>query len=178
MRIVIAAAALLAATGLAAAQDSEAQEPGAEGSMEATASFIDAEGNDAGAATLTDTPHGVLIELGASGLPEGMWVGFHIHENGVCEAEGGFETAGGHFNPADAEHGYKAEGGPHAGDMPNQHVADDGSLQAHVFNPWVRLDEGDAPIRGKALMIHGHADDYASQPSGDAGDRIACAVIE
>lgn len=68
--------------------------------------------------------------------------------------------------------------GLHAGDMPNQHVGADGVLRAQVFNSMVQLDGGEAAIRGRALMIHGGQDDYKSQPSGDAGKREACAVIE
>ena len=62
--------------------------------------------------------------------------------------------------------------------MPNQHAGADGVLRAQVFNNMVRLDGGETAIRGKALMIHGGQDDYKSQPSGDAGNRVACAVIE
>ncbi len=87
-------------------------------------------------------------------------------------------SAGEHFNPTNAEHGYLAAKGPHAGDMPNQHVGADGVLRAQVFNSMVQLDGGEAAIRGRALMIHGGQDDYKSQPSGDAGKREACAVIE
>jgi Cu-Zn family superoxide dismutase len=62
--------------------------------------------------------------------------------------------------------------------MPNQYVGADGILRAQVFNSSVRIDEGETAIRGKALMIHGKADDYKSQPAGNAGDRQACAVIK
>ncbi len=144
----------------------------------ASATFVDAEGQETGTASLTGTPNGVLIELEATGLPADQWVAFHVHETGTCDPETDHESAGGHFNPADVEHGYFSETGPHAGDMPNQYVDAQGALNAHVFNPFVTLDEGEAGIIGRALMIHGGGDDYQSQPSGDAGDRIACAVIE
>ncbi|WMT85830.1 superoxide dismutase family protein [Pelagibacterium sp. 26DY04] len=144
----------------------------------ATATFIDAEGQEVGTANLTGTPKGVLIEVEATGLPADQWVAFHVHETGTCDHETDHESAGEHFNPADVEHGYLTETGPHAGDMPNQYVNAEGTLNAHVFNSLVTLDEGEAGIMGRALMIHGGGDDYQSQPSGDAGDRIACAVIE
>ncbi|TJV92083.1 MAG: superoxide dismutase family protein, partial [Mesorhizobium sp.] len=83
-----------------------------------------------------------------------------------------------HFNPTNAEHGFFAGKGPHAGDMPNQRVGADGVLRAQAFNSMVKLDGGETAIRGKALMIHGGQDDYKSQPAGDAGNRQACAVIE
>ncbi|MFD2236717.1 superoxide dismutase family protein [Aureimonas populi] len=168
MRILAAAAGLALMTGSALAQ-----EPAT-----ATGTFIDGEGNEIGTAEFTATPGGVLISYEASGLPAGEWVGFHFHETGTCDAATHHESAGAHFNPTDAEHGYLAENGPHAGDMPNQYVAGDGTLRAQVFNPLVTLGEGETDIADRALMIHGGADDYLSQPSGDAGSRLACAVVE
>lgn len=145
--------------------------------VETQADFIDVEGNEVGTAHLIGTPQGVLFSLDLSGLPASQWVAFHVHDNGECNPEDSFESAGDHFNPADVEHGYLTETGPHAGDMPNQYVGADGVLKAEVFNPLVLL-EGDDSIVGLALMLHTGADDYQSQPSGDAGDRLACAVIE
>lgn len=172
-----ATAALALMTGAAIAQDAEQAAPAE--TTSASASFVDREGAENGSATLTGTPNGVLIELEVSGLPAGEWLGFHIHETGTCDPESDHESAGGHFNPTDAAHGYLAEGGPHAGDMPNQYVGDDGVLRAQVFNYMVTLgDGGEADIAGRALMIHGGTDDYQTQPTGDAGDRHACAVIE
>lgn len=144
----------------------------------AKANFINMAGEQNGTATLTQTPDGVLIEVEAKGLPAGEWVAFHVHETGTCDHQTGHESAGGHFNPTGAEHGYLAANGPHAGDMPNQQVGADGTLRAQVFNSMVTLDGGENAIRGKSLMIHGGKDDYKSQPSGDAGNRQACAVIE
>ena len=135
-----------------------------------------ADGASMGTASFVPTPHGVLIEAELQNLPGGTH-GFHIHETGVCE--GDFSSAGGHYNPADIDHGYMSETGPHAGDMPNV-VATDGAVKVSVFNPNVAMTGGDAPLDdqdGSALMIHSGADDYASQPSGDAGSRIACGVI-
>lgn len=144
----------------------------------ATATFISKAGKESGTAKLTDTATGVLIELDVSDLPAGQWVAFHVHETGTCDHAGGHMSAGGHFNPDKSAHGFNDPKGPHAGDMPNQFVAADGRLKAQVLNSFVRLDEGDSAIRGKALMIHGKADDYKSQPAGDAGDRQACGVIK
>lgn len=145
----------------------------------ATAGFIDAEGEDSGSAELREAASGgVLIKIEVTGLPEESWVAFHIHETGSCDAATGHESAGGHFNPGSNEHGYDAANGPHEGDMPNQYVPAGGTLRAEVFNHAVTLAEGETGIRGRALMVHAHADDYRSQPSGDAGDRLACAVIE
>lgn len=145
----------------------------------AVARFVDAKGEANGDAELSAiSSGGVLVRIEVTGLPADSWVAFHVHETGTCDHATGHESAGGHFNPGSREHGYKAAGAPHAGDMPNQYVPADGTLRAEVFNHAVTLAEGDHGVRGRALMIHAGADDYESQPSGDAGDRLACAVIE
>jgi len=156
-----------------AASVAVAQEP-----TKATATFISKAGKDVGTAKLTGTDKGVLIELDVNSLPASQWVAFHVHETGSCDPAGGHMSAGGHFNPGKAAHGFNDPKGPHAGDMPNQYVSADGTLKAQVFNSFVRLDKSQTGILGRALMIHGKADDYKSQPAGDAGDRLACAVIK
>lgn len=146
----------------------------------ATATFIDADGRKLGTATLLQTPAGVLIEMSLTGLPAGVHA-FHVHEKGVCDAAGRFESAGKHYAPRDQQHGLLVPGGPHSGDMPNQFVAADGALRAEVLNPHVTLGAGPATLfdaDGSALVIHAKADDHRSQPSGNAGDRIACAVVK
>lgn len=150
-----------------------AQEPTA-----ATARLLDGKGQEIGTAQLLQSHDGVLIQIEVAGLPADQWVAFHVHQEGVCDPETNHESAGGHFNPVDREHGYAAEGGFHAGDMPNLYVPADGILRAHVFNQAVTLVQADNGIRGRALMIHAGPDDYKSQPSGEAGARLACGVIE
>lgn len=148
--------------------------------QEAVAVFVDPQGQEIGKAVLTQTAGGVLIELDVMGVPAGEH-GIHIHETGACNAADGFKSAGGHFEPGEHQHGYRAASGPHAGDMPNQFVGTDGKLRAHVLNPSVTLADGPASLwdaDGSALVVHAGPDDYTSQPAGNAGDRIACAVIE
>lgn len=141
-----------------------------------------AAGEPAGIVEMTDTPNGVLLELTLEpGVLAAGEHAMHIHETGDCsDGDAGFEKAGGHYNPASAEHGFIPEPGPHAGDMPNMLIVDGQKTEVSAFNPMVRFAEGDAPLfddDGSALVIHGGTDDYESQPSGDAGDRIACAEL-
>lgn len=163
------AAALLAAPALA--QDSTGTSP-----APTTIEMKGPDGASRGAVAITSTPLGVLLNGDFSGLEDGQH-GFHIHETGTCE--GDFSSAGGHYNPGNTEHGYLSGNGPHAGDMPNFTVTG-GTAKVEVFNAMVTIDGGEAPLAdadGSALIVHGGADDYISQPSGDAGDRVACGVI-
>jgi Cu-Zn family superoxide dismutase len=149
-------------------------------SWSAAAAFVDVNGREIGAATLKETPHGVLIEAHLDNLPPGEHA-FHIHETGKCETATQFKSAGDHYAPRSRKHGYLAQGGPHAGDMPNQFAGKDGMLHASALNTQVTLSKGPATLfdaDGSSLIVHAKRDDYASQPSGDAGDRIACAVVK
>ncbi|THK40170.1 superoxide dismutase family protein [Ensifer sp. MPMI2T] len=169
--VALAIGAAAAAPAIASAQES---------SQTAVANFIGKDGKETGRAALTAAGKGVLIEMEVTGLPKDTWVAFHVHEVGSCDPAGGYESAGKHFagEDANAEHGFLATKGPHAGDMPNQYVGADGTLRAQVFNSFVSLDDKGTAIRGRALMIHARSDDNRSQPAGDAGDRLACAVIQ
>lgn len=130
-----------------------------------------------GRATLTPTRSGVLFELSLTGMPPSTWLSVHVHENDVCDPAGGHDAAGGHFNPGKTEHGWLSETGPHAGDMPNIWSDASGAVEAQIHNPLVTWETGEASIQNRALIIHAKGDDYQSQPSGDAGARLACAVI-
>lgn len=145
----------------------------------ATASLMDPDGNPAGQVQLMAIPNGVHITAELENLPAGTHA-LHIHETGDCQAPD-FESAGGHFNPTGASHGWLSPGGPHAGDLPNIHVPDSGSLTVEHFNIMVTMDEGENTVfdqDGSAIVIHEGADDYQTDPAGDAGSRIACGVIE
>ena len=143
------------------------------------AAIINGEGKQIGTVVFEQTPNGVLISASIEGLAPGAH-GFHLHETGVCDTATGFKSAGGHYAPRSHDHGIKEASGPHAGDMPNQFVSDDGALHAHVLNSAVTTAAGFNSLMdddGTALVIHAGADDYMSQPSGAAGVRLACAVI-
>jgi len=143
----------------------------------ASAVLKDPEGNEIGKADLVATPSGTLISLDLTAAPPGTH-GFHIHTTGKCELPD-FASAGGHFNPDDTKHGFLNAEGPHAGDMPNIHVPENGKLTVEVLNPLVTLSAEAALLDedGAALVIHEGADDYQSDPAGHAGGRIACGVI-
>ena len=121
---------------------------------------------------------GVEVKVEVSGLTPGTHA-MHFHEFGRCDGPD-YKSAGGHYNPAGASHG-QVEGGSHAGDMMNIEVGADGTGTFDVTNMKVSLKTGSLPTLmdddGTALIIHGGADDYRSQPSGAAGPRVACAVI-
>ncbi|MCY0096937.1 superoxide dismutase family protein [Hoeflea ulvae] len=121
----------------------------------------------------------VLVEIQAEGVPEGEH-GIHVHETGKCDSADNFESAGGHL-ALGLDHGVHNENGPHPGDLPNVRAGADGLVQAEYFVRGFALGtEGDPRILdddGAAVVLHSGADDYISQPSGNSGARIACAVL-
>ena len=144
----------------------------------AKATLKDQKGADVGAVELNQTPAGVLLRLTLKGLPAGERA-FHIHAVGRCEPP--FTTAGGHFNPGGQKHGLMVGPG-HAGDMPNLHIPSNGVLVVEILNAAVTLEK-DKPNslfqkEGTSIVIHAAKDDYKSDPAGNAGDRIACGVIQ
>ncbi|GGF26496.1 hypothetical protein GCM10010954_26920 [Halobacillus andaensis] len=162
------------------ANSDETEESEEDGESEmVTVSMMDGEGEEIGEAELIEQDSGVLIYLEASKLPEGER-GFHIHESGLCEGPD-FKSAGDHFNPTNVSHGTESEDGPHAGDLPNLEVEEDGSVEQEITAEEVTLASGEdhslLDEDGTALVVHGEADDNESQPAGDAGDRIACGEI-
>lgn len=142
---------------------------------EASAAMVDAEGNEVGTVELTEMENGTLVRATFENLPEGSHA-FHIHTTGQCEAP--FTSAGGHYNPAFAKHGFGSQAGPHAGDMPNFHVPASGALTVEVFNSNLEVDDTLLDQDGAAVVIHAGPDDYESDPAGNAGDRIACGVLK
>lgn len=146
-------------------------------SAQARAELKDAEGKNIGIATLQEDGDGVRINVEVKGLPAGVH-GIHIHAVGKCEAPK-FASAGGHFNPGNKKHGLKSAEGAHAGDLPNIYVTSVGGVYETATKA-VSLKAGEASLfdaDGSAIVIHAAADDYAADPAGNAGDRIACGVI-
>lgn len=123
------------------------------------------------------TGGGVHITGRITGLKPDSIHGFHIHEHGNCSAPDA-NSAGGHFNPQNQPHGQPAQGPRHAGDLPNQHANDQGVATVDVTAHDIVLGTGGAnDVLGGAIIVHAQPDDYTSQPSGNAGARVACGVI-
>lgn len=133
-----------------------------------------------GTVTISETASGKIhVFVDAAGVPPGAH-GFHVHEKGVCDADDGFKSAGGHLTGG-MNHGVEDSDGPHAGDLPNLHAGEDGIVQVEYFTDGFSLDPDASPTisgpDGAAVILHAGADDYVTQPSGDAGDRLACGVL-
>ncbi len=150
----------------------EKAEQKAEGAT-ARAELKDQKGQTVGEVTLTETPHGILAKGTFSNLPPGEHA-IHIHETGKCEVP--FKTAGGHLNPDKKKHGILAAEGKHEGDLPNLHVGADGKVQFDFFAHDLKMKDVQ-DLDGAAVVVHATADDYKSDPAGNAGDRIACGVV-
>lgn len=147
---------------------------------EVIVTLINREGMQVATATLSEQKTGgVKIKLEGNNLPPGVH-GFHIHDHGACVPPD-FESAGGHYNPTNSKHGFDHPEGPHAGDLENITVAEDGTVSVELEAPLVTLDpNGENTLftdEGTSLVIHTDSDDYISQPAGNAGVRIACGVI-
>jgi Cu-Zn family superoxide dismutase len=145
-----------------------------------TASVVmkNGEGKEVGSVNLTQTTQGVLINASLKGLPPGEHA-FHVHAVGKCEPP--FTSAGGHFNPTGKKHGMMSPEGQHAGDMPNLHIPQSGDLTVEVLNAAITLEKGKPnsvyDSDGSAIVIHAGSDDYKTDPTGEAGGRIACGVV-
>ncbi|QGN54689.1 superoxide dismutase family protein [Novosphingobium sp. Gsoil 351] len=141
----------------------------------AAATLMTADGKDVGTVTVLPAGEGIRLAVQVKGMPAGEH-GIHLHAVGKCEGPK-FESAGGHWNPAGKKHGLANPDGPHAGDIPNLTVGQDGTgivnttLGGGTVSDLIDTD-------GAALVVHAKRDDGKTDPSGDSGDRIACAVLK
>ncbi|WP_394730508.1 superoxide dismutase family protein [Altererythrobacter sp. GH1-8] len=143
----------------------------------AQATLSNSAGENVGEVSFTVKDEVLSLHLQAANLPPGE-SGFHIHTTGLCEGPD-FKSAGGHLNPREREHGADNPSGKHLGDLPNISIGENGDAEASI----VVSDEAAAALLaifdadGSAVMIHADPDDYKTDPTGNAGSRIACGVI-
>ena len=136
-----------------------------------TIALVNGAGASTGAVQVEQRANGSYLRIAVQGLPPGEH-GLHLHAVGRCEGPA-FQSAGAHWNPAGRQHGHLNPQGAHAGDLPNLTVSANGRGSLNLLVPASALADAD----GTALVIHAKPDDYRTDPSGNSGDRIACAVI-
>jgi len=119
----------------------------------------------------------VMLHVRVQGLKPGQEHGFHIHDKGDCSSGDGMST-GGHFNPGAKPHARHDAPERHAGDLPSLKADAAGRVDVHLQLAGVSIGSGAANIVGRGLIVHADPDDYRTQPTGNAGARIACGVIE
>jgi len=169
-------AALVAALALAGCQSAMHSSP--DEMARATVQLKPTQGNKTvGEATFEDTGKGgVHVFLIVHGLKPNSEHGFHIHEAGDCSSGDGM-SAKGHFNPFGKPHGHYQSAERHGGDMPSLKSDASGNAKASFEIDTVTVSPGPASIVGRGLIVHVQPDDYKTQPTGNAGARSACAVI-
>ena len=130
----------------------------------------------AGAASFTQNGDMVRVTGQVSGLKANAEHGFHVHEKGDCSSGDGM-SAGGHFNPGGQPHGNHSGMTQHAGDLPSLKADASGVARFSFESKTIAVGSGATDIVGRALIVHRDPDDYTTQPTGNAGPRLACAVI-
>jgi Cu-Zn family superoxide dismutase len=150
---------------------------GAEGER-ATGALRDGAGTQIGDVRLEQTASGVQVTVSGQRLTPGQH-GVHFHAVGRCEGPA-FTSAGGHFNPISRKHGLQNPEGPHGGDLPNLQADNDGKTLYTATTDRISLTAGPSGIfdaDGTALVIHAGQDDQMTDPAGNSGDRVACAIL-
>jgi Cu-Zn family superoxide dismutase len=170
--ILAAAAAALAGCQSGGPQPAPADAP------KATASLQPTKNNKAsGIVNFVQVGNKVRVAGNVSGLVPGREHGFHIHEAGDCSSGDGMSTKG-HFNPLGKPHAQPGTPERHAGDMPALKADAGGNARIETELDIISVTPGQASIIGRGLIVHADPDDYKTQPTGNAGARIACAVIQ
>ena len=145
----------------------------------AHAEIINNDGDAIGSLDVIKASGGVLLHIDVEGLPPGKH-GMHFHEVGDCSDHDHFKMAGAHIEHV-KPHGFLHPEGPHAGNLPNLIVHEDGSASVELYSNLVSFDGDVFPLLdedGSTIMIHINEDDHKTQPIGGSGARIACGVIK
>jgi len=146
--------------------------------LQATAQLRPTKGNKTfGEATFEQVGDKVRVVVFVQGLKPGQEHGLHIHEVGDCSSGDGLSTKG-HFNPFGKPHGHPGTAERHAGDLPALKSNKAGRANVQIDLDVITLTPGPANIIGRGLIVHADPDDYKTQPTGNAGARIACGVIQ
>ena len=158
------------------AQATGAASPGSDTGATARATIRDSSGRELGTVTLRDTIGGIAVAGTLQGVPPGTHA-IHLHTTGLCEPP--FESAGDHWNPTNRQHGTENPQGPHFGDLPNVTVGTEGAVSVQTITPGGALRGTNALLDadGAAVVLHAQPDDNRTDPSGNAGDRIACGPV-
>jgi Cu-Zn family superoxide dismutase len=145
--------------------------------LRATAQLQPTKGNKTfGEATFEERDGKVHVVVYVQGLKPGQEHGLHIHEVGDCSSGDGMSTKG-HFNPFGKPHAHHGTPERHAGDLPALKAGSDGRAKVDVMLDVIAIAAGPASVVGRGLIVHADADDFKTQPTGNAGARIACGVI-
>jgi Cu-Zn family superoxide dismutase len=146
-------------------------------SPQAVASLKPTAGNTTtGTVRFAQAGEAVRVSGEVRGLKPGAVHGFHVHEKGDCSSPDG-NSAGGHFNPEGKPHGQHGQGTHHAGDLPSLRADANGMATFNFDSKSIRVGSGLTDVVGKGLIVHRDPDDFTTQPTGNAGPRLACAVI-
>jgi Cu-Zn family superoxide dismutase len=145
--------------------------------QKAEAKLAPTQGNDVkGTVTFTQNDGKTRVVANVTGLKPGKH-GFHIHEKGDCSAPDA-SSAGGHFNPGGHKHGAPEAAEHHSGDLGNIEADAKGRARLNRTVDFLTVADGPNSVVGKAVIVHAQEDDLQTQPTGNAGGRLACGVIE
>jgi superoxide dismutase, Cu-Zn family len=129
-----------------------------------------------GTITFKEVDGGIEVTAVVEGLKAGNHA-YHVHEKGDCSAPDA-TSAGGHFNPSGHKHGAPDAAERHEGDFGNLTADKTGKASKIFVMKGITLGSEDTSIIGKGFIVHEKADDFKTQPTGNAGARVACGVIE
>jgi len=173
MRGIAVTAIALSATALAGCQTIDEATPDVIGTA-----AINSDGRDVGIGTIIYGPSGASVSIALSGVSQGTHA-VHLHQIGSCAASD-YTSAGGHLNPMGREHGKLNPAGSHLGDLPNVEIGPErvGTVSASLPGTEAEVRAWLFDADGTAIIVHSGPDDYRTDPTGSAGSRVACGVLQ